>query len=240
MEEDKNIKGLKIIPVKPDKDENKYKKVHPYLFQSPYVAAIVSPRMTGKSCLISWLLLHDEAFGQDMYKGGVFIFSPTIEQCSTSRFLRQRYECDTVYTDAKLQGIIDRQTQYSKSEMPHICCVFDDVVNDASMKKNSLLTAFITKSRHYNCDIIVSVQHWKSIPKISRSNITDMCIGYPIPNKKMLQEMSEEIGDNFENGQEDFYKYYSEATENKRYNFMNIKLRENPIQVFSTFEKRVK
>jgi len=237
--EEKNIQGLKIIPVKPDENEKKYKKVHPYLPQSPFVVGLFAPRQTGKSTIISWLLLHESALGQDMYKN-VFIFSPTIEQCSTSRFLRQRYNCDTVYSDEKLQGIIDQQKQYDKSEMPHICVVFDDCIGDSSMKKGSLLTAFITKSRHYNCDIILSLQHFKSLPKISRSNLTDVLIGFPIPNKKMLAEMAEEFGDNFENGQDDFYKYYNLATERKRYNYMNIKMRENPVQVFATFEKQVK
>ena len=237
--ENNKIKGLEVTPVKPDENEKKYKQVHQFLPQSPYVLGVVSPRQTGKSCLISWLLLHEDALGQDMYPGGVFIFSPTIEQDSSSRFLRQRYECDTVYTDEKLQEIINRQKQFEKSEMKHICVIVDDAVNDASMKKNSVFTSFVTKSRHYNADVILSVQHWKSIPKISRTNLTDLLIGYPIPNKRMLDEMAEEIGDNFENGKDDFYKYYNEATERKRYNFMNIKLRANPIEIFATFKKQI-
>jgi hypothetical protein len=233
------IDGLNIIPIKPDKNEKQYKKIHPYLFQSPYVLGLVSPRQTGKSTVISFALLHESAFGQGYYSK-VFIFSPCIEQCSTSRFLRERYECDTVYTDEKLQNIINEQKKYTKADMPHICVIVDDAVNDASMKKNSVFTAFVTKSRHYNADIIISVQHWKSIPKISRSNLTDLMIGYPVPNSRMLEEMAEEIGDNFENGKEDFYKYYYEATERTRYKFMNIKLMANPVQVYSTFSKRIK
>jgi hypothetical protein len=124
--------------------------------------------------------------------------------------------------------------------MPHICCVFDDCIGDSSMKKNSLLTAFITKSRHFNADIILSLQHFKSLPKISRSNLTDVLIGYPIPNKKMLSEMCEEFNNNFENGDTDFYKYYYEATERKRYNYMNLKLRDNPVTVYATFERQIK
>ena len=234
-----NDDGLKITQVKPDTRDSKYKKVHPHLPQSPYVLGLFAPRQTGKSTVISWLMLHESALGQDMYKK-VYIFSPCIEQCSTSRFLRQRYECDSVYTDAKLQGIIDEQKKSSKEDMGHICVIFDDCIGDASMKKTSLLTAFVTKSRHFNADIILSLQHFKSLPKISRSNLTDVLIGYPIPNKKMLEEMCEEFSQNFENGKEDFYKYYYEATDRTRYNFMNMKLNTNPIQVFSSFGKRIK
>jgi hypothetical protein len=233
------IEGLKVTQVKPDDNDSKYKKVHEFLPQSPYVLGLFAPRQTGKSTIISWLLLHDDALGQNMYKK-VYIFSPTIEQCSTSRFLRERYECDTVYTDEKLQGIIDEQKKDTKENMGHICVIFDDCIGDASMKKNSLLTAFVTKSRHFNADIILSLQHFKSLPKISRSNLTDVLIGYPIPNKKMLEEMCEEFSQNFENGRDDFYKYYYEATERTRYNFMNMKLATNPVQIYSTFEKRIK
>ena len=52
--------------------------------------------------------------------------------------------------------------------------------------------------------------------------------------------MCEEFSQNFENGKEDFYKYYYEATDRTRYNFMNMKLNTNPIQVFSSFGKRIK
>ena len=234
----KQLKGLTVTPVKPDKNEREYKKVHEYLPQSPYVLGLFSPRQTGKSTVISWLLLHDDALGQDYYKK-VYIFSPTIEQCSTSRFLRQRYECDTVYTDEKLQSIIDTQSKQDKAEQDHICCIFDDCVGDYSMNKGSLLTKFVTKARHYNADIIISIQHFKSMPKITRSNLTDVLIGYPIVNAKMMKEMAEEFSENFEGGEKDFYKYYYEATKRERYNYMNMKLKYSPIQIYSTFSERI-
>lgn len=232
------IQGLSITPVKPDKDAVKYKKTHPYLPQSPFVLGLISPRQTGKSTIISWLLLHDEALGQDYYNK-VYIFSPTIEQCETSRFLRKRYDCDTIYSDEKLQNIINQQEAQPKESRKHICVCFDDCIGDESMKKKSLLTAFVTKSRHWNADIIISIQHFKSMPKITRTNLTDVLVGYPITNTKMKEELASEFGENFEEGEKGWYKYYELATKRKRYNYMNMKLRESPIQVFSTFEERV-
>jgi len=234
----KQIKGLSITPVKPDKDAIKYKKTHPYLPQSPFVLGLISPRQTGKSTIISWLLLHDEALGQDYYHK-VYIFSPTIEQCETSRFLRKRYDCDTIYSDDKLQNIINQQEQLPKGERKHICVVFDDCIGDESMKKKSLLTSFVTKSRHWNADIIISIQHFRSMPKITRTNLTDVLIGYPITNAKMKEELAQEFGENFEEGDKGFLKYYELSTKKTRYNYMNLKLRANPIEVYSTFEERI-
>ncbi len=232
------IKGLNITPVRPDDEAVKYKQVHPFLPQSPFVLGLISPRQTGKSTIISWLLLHEDALGQDFYSK-VYIFSPTIEQCETSRFLRKRYDCDTIYTDAKLQNIINQQESQPKGERQHICVVFDDCIGDESMKKKSLLTSFVTKSRHWSADIILSIQHFKSLPKITRTNLTDVLIGYPITNAKMKEELASEFGENFEEGEKGFYKYYDLATKKTRYNYMNMKLRENPIQIFSTFSERI-
>lgn len=232
------MEAPKITPIKPPKDEKQYKKVHPNLPQSPFVIGLFAPRQTGKSTLISWLLLHDSALGQDYYDK-VYIFSPTIEQDTTSRFLLERFECDTMYSDSKLQKIIDRQKKQKKEEREHICCIFDDCIGDASMKRNSLLSSFVTKSRHFNADVIISLQHFKCMPSVTRQNVTDLLVGFPIPNKTMLEAIADEYGDNMEGGRDEFIKLYEEATEKTRYRFMNCKMRENPIHIFTDFEKKI-
>tara|TARA_R110002020_G_scaffold458553_1_gene676047 strand:+ start:212 stop:958 length:747 start_codon:yes stop_codon:yes gene_type:complete len=233
-------KALPIIQtIAPLKDGKKYKAVHPNLPQSPFILGIFSPRQTGKSTLISFLLLHDTALGQDYYDK-VYIFSPTVEQDDTSRFLLERFMCDTVYSDDKLQNIINKQKEFKKkTEMPHICIVIDDAIGDDSMKRNSLLTSFITKSRHWNADVILSLQSFKSCPKVSRINLTDILIGYPIPSQAMKKDLIEEFADNFEGGEEEYMRIYHEATQKKRFNFMNMKLKENPVHVYRNFEEKI-
>ena len=223
-----------IQQITPLKETKKYKKVHPNLPQSPFFLGIFCPRQCGKSTLISYLLLNDDALGQDYYST-VHIFSPTIEQDDTSRFLLERFDCDTVYSDAKLQKIIDKQKQFKKSEMPLICIVLDDAIGDDSMKRNSLLTAFISKARHFNADVILSIQSFKSCPKVSRINLTDVMIGYPIPSQAMKQDLIDEFSDNFEGGEQQWTKLYHEATQKQRFNFMNLKLKNNPITVIRNF-----
>ena len=232
-------KPLPIIQtIAPLKDAKKFKAVHPNLPQSPFVLGIFSPRQTGKSTLISFLLLHDTALGQDYYDK-VYIFSPTIEQDDTSRFLLERFMCDTVYSDKKLQNIINKQKEFKKKDMPHICVIIDDAIGDDSMKRNSLLTSFITKSRHWNADVILSLQSFKSCPKVSRINLTDVLIGYPIPSQAMKKDLILEFADNFVNGEEEYTRLYHEATQKKRFNFMNMKLKENPVNVYRNFEEKI-
>ena len=232
-------KPLPIIQtIAPLKDAKKFKAVHPNLPQSPFVLGIFSPRQTGKSTLISFLLLHDTALGQDYYDK-VYIFSPTIEQDDTSRFLLERFMCDTVYSDLKLQNIINKQKEFKKKDMPHICVIIDDAIGDDSMKRNSLLTSFITKSRHWNADVILSLQSFKSCPKVSRINLTDVLIGYPIPSQAMKKDLILEFADNFVNGEDEYTRLYHEATQKKRFNFMNMKLKENPVNVYRNFEEKI-
>ena len=228
----------KIKAVKPLENNSNKKKIHPNLIQSPYCALCVAPRQCGKSTLLSWLYLHPDGFGQDYYSR-VIIFSPSIESDDTSRFLRERYETDTQYTDDKLKAIIEHQKSFAKRDMPDICLIFDDVIGDASMKRNSLLTAFITKARHFNADVFISIQSMKCVPRIVRSNVTDLLVGFPIPNKGMLDDLASEYGEVLPNGSKQWLELYREATRNERYRFMYNKLKSNPIEIFTDFETKI-
>ena len=238
MENNNDLPGPIVQQVQPFKDKINRIKIHPHLPCSNFVLGLFSPRQTGKSTICSWLLLHPDALGQDYYKS-VYIFSPTIEQDDTSRFLLERFNCDTQYTDKKLQNIIDKQKEFKKDEMKDICILFDDCIGEEAMKRNSLLTSFICTARHARCDIIISLQSFKNLPKVSRINLTDVAIGCPISSQAMKKDLAEEFGDNFEDGESEFWNLYNEATKKERYNFMVMKLKENPIQVFSNFEKRI-
>ena len=122
--------------------------------------------------------------------------------------------------------------------MPHICVVIDDAIGDDSMKRNSLLTSFITKSRHWNADVILSLQSFKSCPKVSRINLTDVLIGYPIPSQAMKKDLIEEFADNFVNGEEEYTRLYHEATQKKRFNFMKYEIEGKSDSMFIVILKK--
>ena len=95
-----------VIPVRPEEKTKPDKEVHPNLMQLPSVTMLASPICTGKSTIISNLLLNEDFYGQHFFDK-VVIFSNTIMNCTTSRFLCKRFECHTQYTDEKLQELIE-------------------------------------------------------------------------------------------------------------------------------------
>ena len=81
---------LKILKVK-DFDEGKTKPLHPHLPQPPACVLMVSPVKTGKSTIISNLLLNPAFYGPD-YFDDTFIISNTINNDLTSRFLKEHFD----------------------------------------------------------------------------------------------------------------------------------------------------
>ena len=55
----------------------------------------------------------------------------------------------------------------------------------------------------------------------------------------MKKDLIEEFADNFEGGEEEYMRIYHEATQKKRFNFMNMKLKENPVHVYRNFEEKI-
>ena len=227
----------RIIPVKAEKPHGKPRKsLHPNLPTLPSVTMLCSPIRTGKSTLISNWLLNESFFGQK-YWDRVIIFSNSIHNCSTSRFLCKAFECHTEYQDEILQDIIDSQLSYTKEERPKIAIFFDDIMGQ--LKQSSLITNFVTRFRHFGVELILfSVQSYKGIVPTIRNNITDLLVGCPFGNKKQLLQIAEDFGDNTESPDK-FLELYNKATNNERYNFAYYKLSENPCEVFKNFEEKI-
>ena len=78
----------RIYPVKPPPKEKPRKVTHPNLPELPCIMCLVMPTKSGKSTILSNLILRDE-----FYKGAmdnITIMSNTIDQDVTSRFLRKK------------------------------------------------------------------------------------------------------------------------------------------------------
>eukprot|EP01045_Picozoa_sp_COSAG04_P009349 COSAG04_NODE_539_length_12879_cov_5.371205_1_plen_125_part_10 len=78
---------------------------------------MISPVKTGKSTIISNLLLNDSFFGQE-YFDDVQIISNTIKNDVTSRFLNQAFNVYDYYDDAIIDGLINRQKGFDKIDQP--------------------------------------------------------------------------------------------------------------------------
>ena len=222
-----------IFPVKPLPKEKPRKEIHPNLPDLPCIMTIVAPTKSGKTVLLTNLLLRDE-----FYKGihdNVTIMSNTIEQDETGRFLKDACDCYTGYDDNILAGIIEQQKSFDDDDRPFIGLIFDDILG--SVKRNSYLNHLVTRSRHYGVGLLaMSVQSFKSLGPTIRNN-TNAFICLNLQNMSELDKISAEYSGMF-GGDEKFRKIYHKATE-QRYDFLYLDLQSNPARAFCCFHTQL-
>ena len=231
---DYDSEALKILPVQ-DPPNEKTKPLNPILPQPPSLLLMISPIRTGKSTLISNLLLNSNFFGQD-YFDEVFCISPTIYNDKTSRFLRKAFSCHDAYSDELVQGIIQGQEAFEDNmeDRPDIALILDDIIGQ--IRRESYLNHLASRFRHYGIKLLLmSSQNYRSVSPVIRSNCTHMIIGSPFPNNKELGKIAEEIGDQF-GGADNFLRIYHMATP-KKYDFLYLDLTQNPPLAYHNFEK---
>tara|TARA_R110000737_G_scaffold47594_1_gene67612 strand:+ start:1678 stop:2490 length:813 start_codon:yes stop_codon:yes gene_type:complete len=240
---DKFSKIPTILPViPPDPRPTKMSPPHPHL---PNVEGegggalllLISPVRSGKSTLISNMLLREDFYDAQERFDQVSVISNTILNDVTSRFLRKAFEgnCHDFYDDSIIHGIIASQKKYDKEDQPEIALVLDDCLG--SIKQNSAINHLCSRYRHFNIKLLViSSQKFRgSVSPIIRANATDIIIGSPFPNQAELNAVAEEYGDLF-GGQKNWLKLYKKATPN-RYDFCYMDCQENPPVMYSNFEK---
>jgi hypothetical protein len=210
-----------IYPVKEPEKIKPRKVTHPNLPELPCIMCLVMPTKSGKSTILSNLILRDE-----FYKGAmdnVTIMSNTIDQDVTSR------------DDMVLAGIIEQQKRFDDDDRPFIGMVFDDILG--SVKRNSYLNHLVTRSRHYGVGLLaVSVQSFKAVGPTIRNNTNAFICGN-LQNMSELDKISQEFSGMF-GGDEKFRKIYHKATE-QRYDFLYLDLQSNPARAFRNFEEQI-
>ena len=231
---------LSILAIKEEGNENKLKKkLHPNLpdISTGQVGILISPVKTGKSTIISNLLLNPN-FYKDQFDL-VYIISNTINNDRTSRFLKEEFP-ETIYDDlTKIDEIIDNiikyQDSFPRGEKPFIAVILDDFLG---IKKSAKINYLSTRARHYNIGLLLfASQVFRGLEVPIRQNATFVIIGSPNPNEKELNKMADEFGDAI-GGRENFFKLYKQATPNK-YDFMYIDIQSNPTKVYSKFNKLI-
>ena len=234
----KNLSKTPMVRKVKDPPPLPMKPLHPHLPQTggPGGGALVllcSPVKTGKSTLISNLLLNPDFYGQD-YFDYVKIMSNTIMNDVTSRFIRKAFDVTDHYDEAELQGLIDLQASYEKEDQSEIAYICDDLLG--SVPRNSVLNHLCARFRHYNFKLfVISTQNFKAVSTITRQNATNVIIGSPYPNQNELLKISDSYGD-LVGGQQAFLDLYKTATPNK-YDFLHLDLQENPIHAYRNFEE---
>jgi len=236
----------RIMPVVPleEKGNDGYPAVHPHLPQitGPGGGAcilMISPVRTGKSTIISNLLLGDSDMGfydaQERFHTTTII-SNTIANDITSRFLKKAFDTHDSYSDYIIDGIVEQQKSYEKEDQPDIAVVLDDCLG--SIRREAKINHLASRFRHFNIRLlIISSQNFRSCSPIIRQNATNVIVGSPFPNQKELGKMAEEYGDVF-GGADNWLKIYKKATPEK-YCFLHMDFQSNPPKAYRCFEELI-
>jgi hypothetical protein len=229
---------LNIYPIKDDSNDGYKLKtpVHPNLpdLERNFVMALIAPRSSGKTTLYTNLLLNPNFFNAPENIPSVYIFSPTINNDFTAKHIREYYKNSIYdrYDDNVIKDIITFQKSFPDDERPKALIVLDDSVG----YKTNYLDSLITRARHWNVSVLVSVQATRHMAKVARSNVTDICL-WKTYNKKEWEALYEEFGSLLGSKQR-FQRIYNYAT-NQKYHFLYIKLDANPVRCFKNFSEEI-
>ena len=226
-------KPPRIYKVKDPAPNEKFKDLHPHLPAPPSLLLIIGSIKQGKSNLVVNLCLSPEMY-KDKFDE-VHIISNTLNADPKGKILKKYFACEDHYKDEMIDNIIDKQKSYDESTRPSVAIFLDDILNKDFTKTNKV-SFLATKFRHYGIDMLCfTTQSFRAISGLIRGNATDVII-MKQQSKKELEKIVEEYGQYY--GDERFVEMYDEVMK-KKYDFLYLKLSENPAQLFRNFEERL-
>lgn len=230
---------LPVIP--PEVVKSIHPNIHEHLpqIEGPGGGALVlmiSPVKTGKSTIISNLMLNDDFYDAQERFDTTTIISNTIANDVTSRFLAKAFDTHESYDDSIIDGIVAQQKSYDKEDQPEIAVILDDCLG--SIRREARINHLASRFRHFNIKLlIISSQNFRSCSPIIRQNATNVICGSPFPNQKELGKMAEEYGDNF-GGADNWLQIYKLATP-EPYCFLHMDFQANPPKAYRCFEELI-
>ena len=226
-------KPPRIYKVKDPAPNEKFKDLHPHLPAPPSLLLIIGSIKQGKSNLVVNLCLSPEMY-KDKFDE-VHIISNTLNADPKGKILKKYFACEDHYKDSMIDNIIDKQKSYDESTRPSVAIFLDDILNKDFTKTNKV-SFLATKFRHFGIDMLCfTTQSFRAISGLIRGNATDVII-MKQQSKKELEKIVEEYGQYY--GDEKFIEMYDNVMK-KKYDFLYLKLSENPAQMFRNFEERL-
>ena len=214
-----NKKGdFKIYGVRKEEDFIKIDRELPKPYDSLFssngsVVGIFAPPGSGKSNLISNLMLRDEYF-KDLFPNGTYIVSPTILQDLTSSHLREYADfVETEYSEHLIKEIMENimggSDPLDQDEERGMSCVILDDILGLIKQVNSVCNRLASTCRHLRSVVFFSLQAVKGLPATIRSNLSMTLIFYQ-PSKKQFHDVVELHS--LMGGEQNFIRCYDEAT----------------------------
>tara|TARA_R110000787_G_scaffold148684_2_gene262566 strand:+ start:314 stop:1156 length:843 start_codon:yes stop_codon:yes gene_type:complete len=184
------------------------------------VTGIFAPPSSGKSNLISNLILREEFF-LDLFENGVYIVSPTIDQDISSVHLKRYADfTSTEYSEELVKQIMGNimsgdDPEDADEERGFSCVVLDDILGMIK-PMNSICNRLASTCRHLRSVVFFSLQAVKGLPSTIRSNLS-MTIVFHQPSQKQYSDIIELHS--LMGGEDNFIRCYNQATE-KKYGFL--------------------
>tara|TARA_R110000822_G_scaffold35268_9_gene99514 strand:+ start:1051 stop:1806 length:756 start_codon:yes stop_codon:yes gene_type:complete len=228
-------KGIKILPLKDCliDDEMSYNPILPRITRNRgFNMIIMGATNCGKTCFINNLLLSKNCWGgkKNAFEE-VYFFSPSVNLDDSCRFIKEHFITFDEYKDEYLEEIMDKQKEKPNDEMDKILIVIDDAVGTISKNQASLINKFSSRYRHFNSNLMFSVQSWRALSSVIRVNAGYMAI-FRVPNIKELEKINEEVGGIF---RDRLIAMYIDATR-EDYGFLYLNLRSNPPRAYKNFD----
>tara|TARA_A100001201_G_scaffold130078_2_gene115701 strand:+ start:2096 stop:2911 length:816 start_codon:yes stop_codon:yes gene_type:complete len=228
---------LTIKPIQPVeiKEKRKFNPVLPSIMRNRgSITLLVGSQNSGKTTIINNLLLSKHFWGgKHSAFDNVYIFSPSIDLDDSCRFLRENFECYTEYKAEYLEDIKKTQASIPKKDRPKIMIVVDD--GSGLIDRNSTFNHYLTRFRHFNSNIILSIQNFKSLSPIARSNASDVLLMNGIINDKEMEKIEDEYDGMYKGTLKKMYLKYAD----KPYSFLYLKVRKNPPEMYQNFTKKI-
>lgn len=226
-----------IIPLEIEDDD--YNPVLPSIKRnSGSLILLVGTTNSGKTTLINNLLLNKNMWGRrpNQPQGAfenVSIFSPSLYLDDSCRFLVENFDCYSSFQDEIIEQMKARQLALPKDKRPKQMIVIDDSVG--LIERNSSVNYLGTRYRHFNCNMIMSVQSFRACSPIMRVNANCVILMSGIMNSRELEKIDEEYGDIYKRTL--LYCYAKFAS--KKYEFIYLKCRENPPEMYKNFTEQI-
>jgi len=215
---------LDILEVKKIVKKEKF-KIHENLPIHPFTGIILAPTKSGKTNWICNFIMSKNFYPKKYYDEIIF-FSPTstfdanlIHLDKMDNLIRVAEHEDLKNMTQYIQIIMQEQVE-AKEDKKRILMIFDDCI--CYIQKNSdILNGLVSRHRHYSISLLFSVQQYRVLPPILRSNC-NFIIVFRLSSDKERQKLYDEIGDTLT---KDFLKYLDICTKEK-YNFMYANMKE--------------